>query len=161
MFSKPAASVVEPTHDDVVVAVDPADLIPLSHLELDLPAPTTGWLIELDRRGVEIALDDLGRRSISRDAARQLLAEQHENEARRREAAERQERAAVEADRVRRASIWGGIPADHLPVGVSAASAMFAADRAARPRRESPLQHALSNEGGIVFHPIHGDEDQS
>jgi hypothetical protein len=60
---------------------------------------------------------------------------------------------AVEADRVRRASIWGGIPADQLPVGVSAASAMFAADRDARPKRMTPLQEALSGES-LTFHPI-------
>jgi hypothetical protein len=87
--------------------------------------------------------------------------ERREAEARAREVVERTEQQAIEADRVRRASIWGGMPADHLPTGVSAASAMFAADRDARPRRQSPLQHALSNEGGIVFHPIRGDEDQS
>jgi hypothetical protein len=152
--------VAEPVHDEAGTAV-PAELIPLSHLELDLPAPTTGWLIELDRRGVKILTDDLGRLAVSRADARMLLDEQREDEARRREAAERQEQQAIEADRLRRASIWSGLPATAIPEGVSAASAMFAADRDAQPRRQSPLQHALSNEGGIVFHPIQGDEDQS
>ncbi len=40
---------------DVAPVVDvPADPIPLSVLELHLPAPTTGWLAELDRRGIRL-----------------------------------------------------------------------------------------------------------
>jgi hypothetical protein len=142
------------------VVSDPSDLIPLSHLELDLPAPTTGWLIELDRRGIEVLTDDIGRAAISRDNARQLLTECRQDEIRRREAAEAAERQAVEADRVRRASIWGGVPATAIPEGVSAASAMFAADRDARPRRQSVLEEALSNSGGYTFHSL-GPEGES
>ena len=68
---------------------------------------------------------------------------------------------AIEADRVRRASIWGGIPADHLPPGVAPAAVMLQADRDAQPRRQSVLQHALANTGEMVFHPIRGDEDEA
>jgi DivIVA domain-containing protein len=77
-----------------------ADLIPLSVLELDLPESATGWLVELGRRGVEIVEDDIGRPSISRDTARLLISEHHENLARQRESAARIEAEAVEADRV-------------------------------------------------------------
>jgi hypothetical protein len=58
--------------------VSAEDRIPLSHLELDLPAPTTGWLIELDRRGISVITDDIGRQAISRDDARRLITEKHE-----------------------------------------------------------------------------------
>ena len=142
------------------VEVEPVDLIPLSVLELDLSAPTTGWEPFLAVRGIGIVSDDVGRDAVSRDDARTLLAEKREGERRAREAAAAAERQAVEADRVRRASIWGGIPAIDLPPDVSAASAMFAADKAAQPKRVSVLQHALSNSEGLVFHPIRTTPDE-
>jgi hypothetical protein len=147
---KTSAPVAEPAPDVVGTAV-PTDLIPLSHLELDLPAPTLGWLIELDRRGIPIVLDDLGRKAISRDDARTLLAERSEAEARRRAKLAENEQRAVEADRLRRASIWRGLPADHLPVGVTASDAMVAAIRDAQPKRTSPLQEVLAGES-LVYH---------
>jgi hypothetical protein len=55
---------------------------------------------------------------------------------------------------------WGGVPATAIPEGVSAASAMFAADRDARPRRQSVLEEALSNSGGYTFHSL-GPEGES
>ena len=150
MFSKPAAPVVEAPVD--VVDSPPADsLIPLSVLELDYPAPRVGWLIELDRRGIKVVDDDLGRKAIARADARQLLAEQRENELRQREAAERREQAAVEADRVRRASIWGGISALDLPPGARPAAVMLQAARDAQPKRLTPLQEALS-ENTLTYH---------
>jgi hypothetical protein len=133
------------------VDVAPVDAVALSHLELDLPAPPLGWMIELDRRGIEVVADDIGRKAVSRDAARTLIAEQREDEDRRREALERQERQAVEQDRVRRASIWRGLPAVDLPVGVNAATAMLAAAHDTRPRRTTPLQEALSGES-LTYH---------
>jgi hypothetical protein len=128
--------------------------VPLSHLELDLPAPVEGWAVFLAGRGVEVTLDDIGRMSVSRGDARQLLIEQREAEARKREVLERNEQQAIEADRVRRASIWGGVPATAFPDGVSAASVMLTAAQDARPRRQSPLQHALTNSGELVFHSL-------
>jgi hypothetical protein len=143
------ASAVEPAPDVIV----PAEPVPLSHLELDLVAPPLGWMLELDRCGIQVITDDLGRLAISRDAARALIAEHNANEARAREKRAAAERQAIEADRVRRASIWRGLPAIDLPVGVSASSAMLQAAKDAQPRRESVLQHALGNSGELVFHP--------
>jgi hypothetical protein len=157
MFSKttPAA---EPAPDVEMVPDEvrtPAyELIPLSYLELDLTTPVEGWATFLADRGISITIDDVGRASVSRGDARQLLTEQREAEVRRREKAAELERQAVEQDQLRQAQIWGGIPADMIPIGVSPAQAMVAAEKDARPRRKSPLEHALSNEGGIVFHPI-------
>ena len=69
---------------------------------------------------------------------------------------------AIEADRVRRASIWGGIPAVDLPPDVAPAAAMFAADRAAQPKRTSVLQEALANSGTLTYHPLpSASEDES
>jgi hypothetical protein len=132
-----------------------SDLIPLSHLALDLAEPPAeGWHVYLAGRGVEVTLDDIGRMSVSRGDARQLLIEQREAEARKREVLERNEQQAIEADRVRRASIWGGVPAAAFPDGVSAASVMLTAAHDARPRRQSPLQHALANSGELAFHSL-------
>jgi hypothetical protein len=98
--------------------------------------------------------------SVNRGDARQLLTEQREAEVRRREKAAEWERQAVEQDQRRRAQIWGGIPADRIPVGVSPAQAMALAEKDARPRRRSVLEVSLSN-SGTVFHPIRSDEDAS
>jgi hypothetical protein len=134
------------------VVIDPADdPIPITHLALDLPEPATGWLVDLERRGIEVMVDDIGRRSVPRDVARMLLAEQAEAEVRRREVVARNEQRAVEADRLRRASIWRGLPAVDLPVGVSASDAMLSAARAERPKRTSVLQDALAG-GETVMH---------
>ena len=70
------------------------------------------------------------------------------------QAREELEQRLVAADEEFRSRLWGGLPADQLPIGVSPAAAMFAADRELTPRRESVLQHALSNGGQPVYHPI-------
>jgi len=120
--------------------------------------PAEGWHVYLAGRGVQITLDDIGRPSVTRTGARMLVTERHEAEARKAQKLEEAERAAVEQDRQRRASIWGGIPADMIPVGVSPAQAMALAEKDARPRRRSVLEDSLSN-SGTVFHPIrHEDE---
>jgi hypothetical protein len=99
--------------------VVPSDLIPLSHLELDLAVPVEGWAAFLTDRHIAIELDDIGRASVSRDDARQILAEKREDEQRRREAAARAERQAIEQDQQRREAIWTGAPASAIPEGAS------------------------------------------
>ena len=135
-------------------------LIPLSVLELDLAAPPLGWNVYLAGRGIAVVDDDIGRPAVARADARMLIAEQREAEARGREKAAELERQAVELDQQRRAQIWGGIPADLIPVGVSPAQVMVAAEKDARPRRRSVLEDSLSN-SGTVFHPIQHDKDES
>jgi hypothetical protein len=156
MFSK-TAPVAEPARDESS-HLEP--LVPLSVLELDLDPPTGGWAHCLADRHIEIVLDDLGRAAISRDAAKQLFAEKREAEAEQARKREDLERRLVEQDQLRRAQIWGGIPANMIPDGVSAAQAMAAADRAARPRRRSVLEDSLSNKG-TVFHPIQHEAGES
>lgn len=133
-----------------------ARLIPISHLELDLPTPPTGWLIELDRRHITVTEDDLGRTSISRGDARQLFADHLEDEARANRLREEVERQAIEADQRFRAQIAAGIPVDAVPVGMTAAELMMASDPMGEgSRRESVLEHALAHQdGAIVYHPI-------
>jgi hypothetical protein len=150
------APVVEPAPDVMVPAEPP---VPLSHLELDLPAPVEGWAVFLAGRGVEVTLDDIGRMSVSRGDARQLLTEQREAEVQRREKAAELERQAVERDQQRRAQLWGGIPADLIPGGVAPAAAMLQAAVDSRPRRRSVLEDALAGEGA-TFHPIRHDPDE-
>ena len=147
--AEPAPGVMAPADDG----------IPISLLALDLgEAPAEGWAAHLINRGVVVELDDVGRPSVTRGDARMLIAERAEAEARRREAAAAAEPQAVEADRVRRASIWRGAPAVE---GVPAAAAMLQADKDAQPRRTSVLQHALANSGELVFHPIRDEGDGS
>jgi hypothetical protein len=155
MFRSPVA---DPPADRVVVD-PPAELIPLSHLQLDLPAPVEGWPNFLGGRGVAITLDDLGRESISRSDARQLLTEQREAEVRRREKAAELDRQAVEQDQQRRAQLWGGIPAYAIPDGVAPAAAMLQAAVDARPRRTGVLQEALAGES-LTFHSFGPTPDE-
>jgi hypothetical protein len=152
--SAPAA---EPA-PDVEVA---ADVIPLSHLELDLPTPVEGWTVFLAARGVEVTLDDIGRMAVARVDARQLLTEQRDRDAEQVRRRKLLEARQVADDQIRRASIWGGLSADLIPPGVTPAAAMVAADKAAQPKRQSVLQHALANTGEMVFHPIRDEGDAS
>ena len=129
--------------------------VPLDYLELSLPAPTTGWHLELDRRGIPIETDDIGRECISRADARELILERRESEARARAAAERND-AAIEARRL--AQLIPGTPWHEIPEGVTAAEMWAQREKDARPRRESVLDHALSG-GGIILHPLGPDSD--
>jgi hypothetical protein len=129
--------------------------VPLSVLALDLAVPAEGWPNFLGRRAITTIPDDLGRDCISRGDARRLLDEKRETDLRQAALRRLAEQEAVEADERRRAQIWQGVPAGHLPVGVAPAAAMLQAAKDSQPRRMSVLQHALSHEDGMVFHPIH------
>jgi hypothetical protein len=89
--------------------------VPLSHLGLDLDVPAIGWVAYLTGRGVSVLVDDLGRDSISRVDAKQLLDERRQAEIRRREVAERQEQQAIEADRQWREHLNPGLPWYEIP----------------------------------------------
>ena len=134
------------------VEVEPAGLIPLSHFELDHPRPGEGWSNFLGRRGMTLRPDDIGRDSIRRSDAQKLLHEQRANELRAAKLRQLAEAEAVEADQLRRAQIWRGLPADHLPPGVAPAAVMLQADRDAQPKRTTPLEEALSNSGTLTYH---------
>jgi hypothetical protein len=61
MFNK-TAPVTEPSPVVIERGDPPGDhRIPLSHLELDLPAPAGGWAAYLADRGISITIDDIGR----------------------------------------------------------------------------------------------------
>lgn len=126
-----------------------SDGIPLSHLELDLPAPPLGWMLELDRRGIQVITDDLGRLAISREDARTLIVEHNANEARRREVAAENERQAVERDRQFRAQLGRGVHWLDMPPNIHPAAAMLAADEDSRVSvREQLLQQELAHLNG-------------
>jgi hypothetical protein len=144
------------------VVMDPADLIPLSHLSLDLPVPAAGWLIELERRGIEVVVDDIGRRSVARDVARMLIAEQAEAEMRRREVMARVELAAEEKDRQFRAQLHPGIPWHRMPDpgGLLPVMQMTAAAKDAQPRRTPSQNEWLFGEvdDTMVYHELPQEE---
>jgi hypothetical protein len=151
MFSKttPAAEVIS------TVEKEPSEpLVPLSHFALDHPQPPEGWSNFLGRRGITLRPDDIGRDSIRRSDAQMLLHEQRAEQLRQRKLAALRQEQEEEADKLRRSQIWTGLSADAIPIGVHPAAAMLQASKDARPRRSTPLEHALSNEGGVVFHPI-------
>jgi hypothetical protein len=134
-----------------VSPIGDTDPIPLSHLGLDLPVPTIGWLTYLGNIGVEVLSDDVGRPAISRTDARRLIAEHHDNEVRKAEKRAAAEKRAIEDDQRFRAQFWSGVPADRLPPDVHPAAVMLQASREAQPKRMSPLQEALSGES-LTFH---------
>jgi hypothetical protein len=129
------------------------DLVPLSVLALDLPQPPEGWPVFLGRRGVAFLPDDLGRDSVSRSDARRLLDEKREDELRRAHLCAEAEREAVEADQLRRALLYKGVPADLVPPGVHPATAMLQAAQDAGPRRVSPVEEALGG-SGMTYHSM-------
>jgi hypothetical protein len=136
------------------------DLIPLSVLQLDLD-PGEPWPVFLARRAITFRPDAIGRDAIAAGDAQRLLAERRADELRRRQHLKVAEEEAVEADRLRRARIWKGVPADALPVGATAAGVMLAAAKEAEPKRTTPLEHALSNSGSMEYHtyPAQPDEE--
>jgi hypothetical protein len=148
-----------PAVEPAPVEVEPADLIPLSHFALDHPQPSEGWSNFLGRRGIKLRPDDIGRDSIRRSDAQVLLHEQRASQLRAVKLRQLAEAEAVEADQLRRAQIWKGVPADHMPPGVAPAAVMLQADRDAQPKRTTPLEEALSNSGTLTYHALSkGDE---
>jgi hypothetical protein len=136
------------------------DLIPLSHLALDLD-PGEPWPLFLGRRGIAFQPDRCGRDSITVTDVARLIAERRADELRQRERLRVAEEEMVAQDRARRALIWRGVAADRLPVGVSASTAMLAAAKDAQPKRQSVLEEALSNSGEITYHSYLTSEDAS
>ena len=146
---------------DTDVIEHPADLIPLSHLELDLPAPQLGWPAYLAGRDIVVTIDDIGRLSVSRDVARQLLTEHSEAEARNREVMERREQQFIQQDQLRRASLPSGIPAGMVPDGMTGAETMILAGEKRRPRsvHEQLLEKELSHtEPELIYQSFGPDE---
>jgi hypothetical protein len=156
MFRSPVAADPLAVHD---VVDPPEELVPLSVLTLDLPAPDEGWNTYLNRRSIPVAEDDLGRAAVARSVARMLIAERRQAELEQARKREEVERLAVEADHLRRAQIWKGLPSDQLPVGAHPAAAMLAAAQDARPRRTSVLREALAGES-LTFHSFGSTPDE-
>jgi hypothetical protein len=150
MFSKTAAPDPLPLK---VVEVPINDLIPLSHLSLDLDTPPIGWVAYLNNIGVEIVVDDLGRSAISRVDDRRLFDQHRADEVRKAELRAESEKRAVEADRQLRAQMPAGVK---IPDGMSYAEAAMQAELDAlsyQPGRRSPLADALDN-SGMTFHSL-------
>jgi hypothetical protein len=158
MFRSVPATEITETADHVPAA----DLIPLSHFQLDHPQPPEGWPNFLGVRGIAIRPDHIGRDAISSHDASRLIGEQREAEIRRQKLAKLADEEAVEAGRLRRAQIWQGVPADQLPADVPPVVAMTAAAKAAQPRRTPSQTEWLFGEADeMVFHSLQGAEDEA
>jgi hypothetical protein len=87
------------------------------------------------------------------ETAGRLFVEREESERRRREVQQRNE--AQSAAQAALNPVGKGIPAGSIPDGVAPAAAMLQAAKDAGPRRQSVLEHALANTGGVFeFHPL-------
>jgi hypothetical protein len=147
-----------------VVEVPAETLIPISVLSLDLEAPSVGgWDAYLNSRGIEVIVDDVGRKAVSRADARQLLDEKRAAEAHAREVMERREQLLVQQDQLRRASLPTGIPAGMVPDGLRSAEAMMLAGESSAPRaknvREQLLERELGSGESMVFNSFGPDEE--
>ena len=127
------------------------DLIPLSVLQLDLD-PGEPWPLFLGRRGIAFRPDRIGRDAVTAGDAQRLIAERREQELKKQRRLKVAEEEAVEADRVRFAQIWKGVPADLMPVGVPPAAVMLQNDRDSQPRRQSVLEASLANSDTLTYH---------
>jgi hypothetical protein len=137
-------------------------LVPLVELELSLDAPAQGWAAHLAARDIEIVTDDIGRPSITRSEARQLIAERAAAEERRAELLRRADEQAEEFDRAWRRSIGAGIPADLIPAGMTYAEAALSAelDGVGYRPRASVVADAFGAPDSLVFHPLTGEVDE-
>jgi hypothetical protein len=109
-----------------------------------------------------VVLDDLGRLCIRRTDAKQLFDEQREQETRQREMMQRNERAAIEADRQWRAALPRGAAWYDIPAGVHPATALLQAAKDAEPRRTpSQVEWMFGETDTMVFHSLQGEDDAS
>ena len=165
MFTKNTVVEAAENIGETVATVDPAELVPLAQLCAEgfgyggpyvvTPRDAVDALAaQLDG---EVVLDDLGRRCVTRDTARRLVAEREQAEHRQREAQQRRE--AELAELAANNPVRGGVPADRVPDGVTPAAAMLQAARDAEPRRRSVLEEALTNDSGLVYHPLSDREE--
>jgi hypothetical protein len=106
-----------------------------------------------------LVVDDLGRRCVTRQVARELFTERTTAEQRQREVAAAAHRHAAELDEQFRAQLRGGIPASEVPDGVTVVDLRMQAGKDAQPKRRSVLQEALGG-GGLVYHPIRPDQEE-
>ena len=109
-----------------IVRIPPTlrELIPISHLALELPSPGVDWAHYLRGRGIEVLFDDVGRPAMSRQVLKQLIQQQKDAEAKARELAAVRD---AEFERQRQANLPKGLAWWEVPVGMSPAEAMIAA----------------------------------
>src|SRR5215211_6136553 len=92
-----------------------SNLLPLSHLALDLPEPAEGWPAFLSSRDIAVVADDIGRSAISRSDAKRLFTERRDNELRQREVIARIELEAEKRDQAFRAALPKGLAWHEVP----------------------------------------------
>jgi hypothetical protein len=136
------------------------DLIALSVLGLELDEPGEGWVINLERRGIEVTFDDIGRRAISRSDAATLIGEQRELEVKKVEIAARQEQRFLEAEALRQAGLFRGVAWYEIGDGGPAPAIILQSAKDADPRRRSLTEDFLGGRDSVVFHPYDPSEDE-
>ena len=146
---------------DEGAVVGPTDLVPLAELAAEgfgwdgpfVANPRDAIAMLAARLDGEVLSDDLGRRCVSREVARDLFSEREEQALRWREMQARLDAEAAEAARANPVS--PGIPAGPDSDGATAVARMLAAARDSLPKRQSVLEHALQDrDGAIEYFPI-------
>jgi hypothetical protein len=146
---------------DEGAVVGPTDLVPLAELAAEgfgwdgpfVANPRDAIAMLAARLDGEVLSDDLGRRCVSREVARDLFSEREEQALRWREMQARLDAEAAEAARAN--PVWPGIPAGPDSDGATAVARMLAAARDSLPKRQSVLEHALQDrDGAIEYFPI-------
>jgi hypothetical protein len=136
------------------------DLIPLSVLRLDLD-PGEPWPLFLGRRGIAFVPDRIGRDAVTAGDAQRLIAERRAHDLRVQAVLRAREAELVEADELRRARIFRGVPVDAIPAGMTPPEAMMAGDPDLQPRRQSAVAAFLDGADEMVFHPIYEPAEAS
>jgi hypothetical protein len=143
--------------------VDPAELVTLAELAAEgfgygsvyVKTPRDAIEELAGQLDGEVVLDDIGRRCVSRDAARCLIAEREAQERRQREAQERHQAELIELAAENRSG--GGIPIPEGLEGVDAVTVLMQHDIEAKAERRGARQRSTLDEmftGVMEYHPI-------
>jgi hypothetical protein len=148
--------------------VDPAELVTLAELAAEgfgygsvyVTTPRDAIEELAGQLDGEVVLDDVGRRCVSRDAARRLIAEREARERRGREAQERHQAELAELAAQNRPG--GGIPVPEGLEGLDAFTVMKQHEIEAESERKGAYQRSTLDEmftGVTVYHPISDREE--
>jgi hypothetical protein len=136
---------------DPTAETSPCGLVPLAALVGEGLAATIDELA--DRLGEVVVLDDIGRRSCTRETARRLFAADAEAKAEMEALWRRQREKTVQLGREAQASVSRGVP---LPAGLEDVTAvqLMGASAAAARLDAAGRRHDEMASGGAYYHPI-------
>jgi hypothetical protein len=161
-------ALLEPEAVAETAPIDPAELVTLAELAAEgfgygsvyVKTPRDAIEELAGQLGGEVVLDDVGRRCVSRDAARRLIAEREARERRGREAQERHQAELAELAAENRPRV--GIPIPEGLEDVDAVTVLMQHEIEAETERKGARQRSMLDEmftGVTVYHPIRDREE--